>query len=157
VRAWLVLGVASAALACSFTVGCEKANVPAEPDFVFDPGGSRPPIEIHGFTPARGLAGDTLWIEGSGFSANISGNAVRIGGTDAEITAATESTLVVLVSTLAASGPIRVSDASGFRHDESDTDYEVRLPDGTGPGWTGDPGSPDIAGDLPEELSVPGD
>jgi hypothetical protein len=157
VRAWLVLGVASAALTCSFTIGCDRANVPAEPDFVFNPGGSRAPIEITGFTPTRGLAGDTLWIEGSGFSANIASNAVRIGGADAEITAATESTLVVLISTMAASGPIRVSDAAGIRYDETETDFEVRLPDGTGPGWSGDPGSPDIAGDLPDTISVPGD
>ncbi len=66
-------------------------------------------LAIFNFTPQQGGIGDTVTIQGQGFSTNLLGNTVRFNGTSAAITSATTTTLVVTVPVVASTGPISVT------------------------------------------------
>lgn len=66
-------------------------------------------LAILNFTPQQGNIGDTVTIQGQGFSAHALDNTVRFNGTSAAITSATTTTLVVTVPVGASTGPISVT------------------------------------------------
>ncbi|HZS05030.1 MAG TPA: Ig-like domain-containing protein [Blastocatellia bacterium] len=76
------------------------------------PAGDAPPA-VSGFGSSNALAGQTLVINGSGFSTNMTDNTVRIGGTEANVTAASSSQLTVLVPYGAESGTVSVRTPTG--------------------------------------------
>lgn len=66
-------------------------------------------LAVFDFYPGRGSAGLTVRVHGRGFSQTTALNTVAFGGVAAEVTAASESQLTVIVPTGASSGPITVS------------------------------------------------
>jgi hypothetical protein len=56
-------------------------------------------LKITGFTPAAGAVGSTVYINGSNFSAALSGNHVRIGGIIATVVSASPNQIAVKVPT----------------------------------------------------------
>lgn len=64
---------------------------------------------IMAFTPESGVAGTTVTISGSNFSATTSENIVKFNGVEAEVTAATATTLTVIVPAEATDGKITVT------------------------------------------------
>lgn len=66
-------------------------------------------LSIIQFTPESGAVGTAVTIYGTGFSATPASNIVAFNGTDAVVTAATTTKLVVTVPTNASSGPITVT------------------------------------------------
>lgn len=68
---------------------------------------------VSGFDAATTLAGQQLQINGSGFSANLSENIVRISGKEAEVVTATASQLKVVVPYGVSSGVVQVKNQSG--------------------------------------------
>jgi len=69
-------------------------------------------LAIVNFTPQQGPVGTTVTIQGQGFSATPSADAVEFNGTPAAVTAASASTLTVTVPSGATTGPISVTVAS---------------------------------------------
>jgi hypothetical protein len=68
-----------------------------------------PPPEITSFTPQSGMAGDLITITGTNFSNALSGNIVKVGGTDAVIKSSTSTQIITCVPEGADSGPILIS------------------------------------------------
>src|SRR5258708_7548321 len=66
-------------------------------------------LAVIGFTPQQGSIGQSVTIQGQGFSATPAGNAVLLNGTAATVTSATAGTLVVTVPADATTGPIAVT------------------------------------------------
>jgi uncharacterized protein (TIGR03437 family) len=71
------------------------------------PPGPTPP-QVSSFGAGAALAGQTLLINGSGFSTTPSDNIVRIGGIEAQVMTSTTTQLTVIVPFGAASGAVRV-------------------------------------------------
>lgn len=152
-RAVLAAGSGLVLLALSFS-GCDNQNVPARPEI------SNPielePLEVTGFSPARAMGGETLSITGSGFDSSLSANRVRIGGVNATVTAATESTLTVVLPPYALSGSVRVSDLSGWRQGESDDTFTFGAPTGLARGANVEAGEPTYTMTTPDYVEVAG-
>jgi uncharacterized protein (TIGR03437 family) len=70
-------------------------------------GSSAPPV-VNGFGSANVLAGQTLTINGSGFSNNMTDNTVRIGGVEAGLSSASSTQLSVVVPFGVESGTVSV-------------------------------------------------
>ncbi len=66
-------------------------------------------LAILNFTPQNGPVGQTVTIQGQGFNATPSLNAVQFNGTAATVAAATSSTLTVTVPPGATTGPVSVT------------------------------------------------
>lgn len=66
-------------------------------------------LAILNFTPQRGAVGQTVTIQGQGFSPTPGANTVQFNGTQAIVTSASASTLVVTVPNGATTGPISVT------------------------------------------------
>ncbi len=75
-------------------------------------GGPSPPA-VSGLNPSSALAGQTVVISGSGFSAMPSENTVRIGGVEATVNAASSTELSVTVPFGAQTGPVDVITSQG--------------------------------------------
>jgi YD repeat-containing protein len=80
-------------------------------------------IAIFAFTPQSGPAGQTVTIQGQGFSTSLSSNTVKFNGIPATVTAATSTSLTVTVPASAQSGLISVSVSSQSAN--SDTSFTV--------------------------------
>jgi hypothetical protein len=65
-------------------------------------------LVLSGFSPASGLPGTELTIEGLGFEANAADNIVLIGSIRAQVISGTGSQLKVLVPASAVSGPVQI-------------------------------------------------
>ncbi len=99
-------------------------------------------VAIIEFNPKSGPVGTTVTLQGNGFSATPSQNAVTFNGTAATVTSATANQLVVTVPSGATTGPIGVTASGGSA--TSASSFTV----------TEDP-RPTIAGFTPT-LGVPG-
>ena len=66
-------------------------------------------LAIFNFTPQQGAIGETVTIQGQGFSPTPSANMVQFNGTPAAVTSATGTTLVVTVPNGATTGLISVT------------------------------------------------
>ncbi|HAS46275.1 MAG TPA: hypothetical protein DCS93_37690 [Microscillaceae bacterium] len=88
-------------------------GLPAESatDFIVIPSGDIP--EITEITPMAGVTGQTVTIEGSGFTASKEDNIVSFNGIEATIDSATTSLLVVTVPVNATTGKIEIINAGG--------------------------------------------
>ncbi len=75
-------------------------------------GGSAPP-QVSSFGASSALAGQTLIINGTGFSANPADNIVRISGLDAQVMSASSNQLVVMVPFGAETGTVSVRTTQG--------------------------------------------
>ncbi len=75
------------------------------------PGETAP--KITAVTPPSGIVGDTITISGQRFASLASGNTVKFSGTLATVTAASATTLTVLVPPGAHSGSLTVTTADG--------------------------------------------
>ena len=82
-------------------------------------------LVIFNFTPQQGNIGETVTIQGQGFSANALGNTVRFNGTSAGVTSATTTMLVVTVPEGASTGPISVTVGSSTA--QSTSNFTVIL------------------------------
>lgn len=74
--------------------------------------GTAPPpgtLAIFGFTPQQGGIGETVTIQGQGFSPTPGADTVQFNGTPATATSATGATLIVTVPDGATTGPISVT------------------------------------------------
>ncbi len=70
-----------------------------------------PPLAIMSLAPNKGVVGNTVVINGAGFSDIANGNVVTFNGEAATVTQASPHRLVVTVPTGATSGPVKVSTA----------------------------------------------
>ena len=87
-------------------------------EYVYDPVGNILQIKrsnvspgvltVFSFTPQQGPIGQTVTIQGQGFSSTAGANSVQFNGTSAAVTSATANTLVTAVPPGAGSGPITV-------------------------------------------------
>jgi len=75
-------------------------------------GGAAPP-QINGFNQPNALAGQTINLNGAGFSPVPAENLVRVGGSEADVTAATPNQLTVQLPYGVATGNVTVSTAMG--------------------------------------------
>src|SRR5258708_38631822 len=66
-------------------------------------------LAIFGFSPAQGIVGQTVVIQGQNFSATPSANTVQFNGTAATVTAATANSLTVTAPAGATTGLITVT------------------------------------------------
>jgi len=66
-------------------------------------------LAILSFTPQQGSIGQTVTLQGQGFSTTASANTVKFNGTTAVVSAATATSLTVLVPTGATTGAISVT------------------------------------------------
>jgi YD repeat-containing protein len=66
-------------------------------------------LSILNFTPQSGPVGQSVTIQGQGFSTTLSSNTVQFNGVAAAVTAATANTLTVTVPSTATTGPISVT------------------------------------------------
>jgi len=66
-------------------------------------------LAIFGFSPAQGIVGQTVVIQGQNFSATPSANTVQFNGTAATVTAATANSLTVTAPAGATTGLISVT------------------------------------------------
>src|ERR1700694_820619 len=88
-------------------------------EYVYDPVGNILQIKrssaapgtlaIFNFTPQRGGTGQTVTIQGQGFSVTTAGNNIQFNGTAATVLTATATTLTVTVPAAATTGPISVT------------------------------------------------
>lgn len=72
--------------------------------------------------PDSGLVGDEITITGINFEPNAAGNTVSFGGTEATITSASETELVVTVPQGATDGPIQVTARNQIANSANDFD-----------------------------------
>jgi uncharacterized protein (TIGR03437 family) len=79
---------------------------------IASPAGTTPP-QVTGFSSSSVLAGQTLTINGSGFSTEATDNTVRISGSEATVTSASSSQLTVQVPYGAQSGMVSVRTPQG--------------------------------------------
>lgn len=70
-------------------------------------------LRVMQVTPSAGAVGDTVVIEGTGFEPVPGDNEVRFNGTEATVSSASESKLVVEVPASASTGPVSVETAAG--------------------------------------------
>lgn len=68
-----------------------------------------PFVSITSFTPAQGVIGTEVLIEGTYFDPNAAGNVVKFNGVTAQVLEATATTLKVIVPPGATTGPISVT------------------------------------------------
>ncbi len=80
-------------------------------------------LALFAFTPGRGVSGMQVRLQGHGFNAQPTANAVRFAGTSATVLSGTASELVVLVPAGAVTGPISVT--TGSQTVASSTDFVV--------------------------------
>lgn len=80
-------------------------------------------LALLSFTPHTGPVGQTVTIQGQGFSTTLSSNTVSFNGTPAAVTAATSTTLTVTVPAAAITGLISVTVGSSSA--SSDTAFTV--------------------------------
>src|ERR1700739_1490940 len=66
-------------------------------------------LAILSFAPQKGFVGQTVTIQGQGFSLTSTANIVQFNGTPATVTSATGNTLTVTVPSEATTGPISVA------------------------------------------------
>ena len=89
--------------------GCQKNDDPIVPP--------KPPVlplpTISSFSPASGIAGATVIIIGSNFSAIADSNSVKFNGSPAVVSAATATTVTVTVPAGAATGKITLQVGTG--------------------------------------------
>ncbi len=78
-----------------------------------DTGSTPAPFSIQSFTPAQGIVGTTVTIQGIGFSIDPTKNVVKFGGGVATITTAATTQLVMTVPATAQTGKITV-EANGL-------------------------------------------
>lgn len=71
------------------------------------------PVAILGMSPSQGAPGTIVQLYGRGFGATPAENQVAFHGTSASVTAATASTLTVMVPTGATTGPVSVTAPQG--------------------------------------------
>lgn len=109
----IVAKVPNAATTGKITVSVNGLPAVSATDFTVIPSGEVP--EITEITPMSGFAGQTVTIEGSGFTASKQDNLVSFNGTAATIDSATTSLLVVTVPTNATTGKIEIINAGGQR------------------------------------------
>lgn len=83
-------------------------------------------VAVLNFTPASGAAGTSVTINGSGFSATAAQNTVQFNGTNASVSSATTTKLVVTVPAGATTGTISVTSPGGS--DTSDGVFTVGAP-----------------------------
>ncbi|HWQ34115.1 MAG TPA: Ig-like domain-containing protein [Blastocatellia bacterium] len=79
---------------------------------IASPAGTTPP-QVAGFSSSSVLAGQTMTINGSGFSTEATDNTVRISGSEATVTSASPSQLTVQVPYGAQSGMVSVRTPQG--------------------------------------------
>jgi YD repeat-containing protein len=70
-------------------------------------------VSVISFTPAQGVAGASVTINGSGFSTTASQNTVQFNGTSATVTSSTANQIIALVPVGSSSGAITVTSPSG--------------------------------------------
>jgi YD repeat-containing protein len=70
-------------------------------------------ISIINFTPASGLVGATVTINGTGFSTTASQNTVRFNGVSGTVTSSTGTQIIASVPSGATTGPISVTSPAG--------------------------------------------
>lgn len=101
-------------------------------EYVYDPVGNIVQIKrstvgtglaIFAFTPQQGNVGQTVTIQGQGFSTTPTSNILQFNGTAAQVISATTSTVVAVVSADATSGPISIS--VGTQTATSSTNFTV--------------------------------
>lgn len=97
----------------SFTISANGSSPSNLAQVVIAGEASSAPPQVTGFGIGAALAGQTLVINGSGFSATPGDNIVRIGGIEAEVTAATATQLTVVVPFGAETGTVRVRTPMG--------------------------------------------
>lgn len=95
----------------SVTAGGVSSSNPVEIEIAGN-GGSSPPRVI-GFENPPALAGQSLIVNGSGFSPIAADNSVRIAGLDAKVMGATSISLMVMVPFGVETGTVRVITPSG--------------------------------------------
>ncbi|MBC7922733.1 MAG: PQQ-dependent sugar dehydrogenase [Ferruginibacter sp.] len=83
---------------------------------------------VQSFSPRGGTAGTTVVITGANFSAVPAQNAVRFGEATATVTAATTTSLTVVVPAGLGAGPALVTAAVSNRTSGSDNTFAVTLP-----------------------------
>jgi uncharacterized protein (TIGR03437 family) len=98
------VNVAVAALGFSASNLCEIEIAPLQ--------GLAPP-QVTGFSPASAQAGQTITINGSGFSPNPAENLVRIGGVEASVRSANPTQLEIVVPFVAETGRVSVRTPGG--------------------------------------------
>lgn len=140
------------AIALSMIAGCDKQSVPVRPDFqnTYEV----PPIEILSITPSEGLAGDLVYITGSGFDSTLAQNRAYIGGAGVEVVDATDSTMTLRIPIWASSGTVRITDALGWRVGTSTDVFAVKAPSTLDNGYTGSPGQPTITSNQADSSGV---
>lgn len=87
---------------------------------------ANPLVSVSGFTPTSGAVGDTVTINGSGFSNTVGQNTVTFNGTAAAVTSATTTQIVTSVPAGATTGPITVVSQNGMA--TSSSAFVVRPP-----------------------------
>lgn len=70
-------------------------------------------ISVLAFSPAQGVPGTQIAVDGTGFSPTPSQNTVKFNGVTAEVASATSNQLKVTVPATASSGPITVTSTAG--------------------------------------------
>ena len=93
----------------------------ASNQFTYDPVGNIAAVTVDAsttlsiaqFAPNTGLAGTVVTINGSGFNSTAAANTVSFNGQAATVSAATPTSLTVVVPAGAGSGPITVSNGNG--------------------------------------------
>jgi YD repeat-containing protein len=70
-------------------------------------------VSVISFTPAQGVAGASVTINGSGFSTTASQNTVQFNGTSATVTSSTANQIIALVPVGSSTGAITVTSPSG--------------------------------------------
>jgi YD repeat-containing protein len=80
-------------------------------------------LAVLSFTPQQGTVGQTVTIQGQGFSTTLSSDAVQFNGVSATITAATATTLTAVIPPGATTGPISATVSGNSA--TSDSDFTV--------------------------------
>jgi len=101
--------------------GCGKKDNPSATPDPPNPGPST--LQISSFTPAEGAKGSTITITGGGFSTTSAENTVTFNGKPAVVTAATASSLTVLVPKGVDNGKIAVHTGSQTATSGNDFTY----------------------------------
>jgi len=84
-------------------------------------------IIVTSLNPANGVPGSSVTLQGANFNAGPSDNVVQFGEVEAEITAATTTTLTVLVPSGLSNGPVAVTVTANGRTSNART-FTVLLP-----------------------------
>ena len=117
----IVVSTPSGAITGKITVAVGGQSITSTTDFTV----LVPQQSITSFTPASGPVGTTVTVTGSGFSTKITDNIVKFNGVTATITAATATSLTVVVPAGALPGAISVS--LGERVVTFNSDFHVNI------------------------------